>query len=165
MISDPPEMFECIERADDSIFMKPESPIRAAIIGPPDSVNFSLPFLGCHGFGRKEWMMIGDALDNLVGIHGLAVIEGGAKLYRRLNPLQNIHVVGHGDPASGLILKVIIPTCPCQTPFRQDPLVGMQDRLILLIRNGTQNLLFHREWITQKPKSLIAVSGDKNLVK
>ena len=59
------KVFQCVERADDAVFVKAKSPVGTAKIAAIHAVDLTLARLRRHARRRVQRVMIGDALDDL----------------------------------------------------------------------------------------------------
>ena len=83
-------------------------------------------------------MVVFKAAYNLMRIDRCGIIQCDAECFRRLNPLQNIHVIGH-NRAILSFPESIVPATPCFRLTRQHTDICMQYNIIGLIGNGAEN--------------------------
>ena len=74
------------------------------------------------------------------------------------------HVVGDRDPVGRLRRQQVVPARPGSPSGRQNGCVGVQGRIVDLIRNRRKDLTLFVRRVGQHPQRLIAVGGDDDLV-
>ena len=79
--------------------------------------------------------------------------------------MQDIHIIGKGDPPELRLRYMVIPAGPGGLFTRQNRFVCMQDRMIVLIGDGTQDFFFGVCRVLQHCQGLIAVGSNYHLIK
>ena len=125
-----------------------------------------MPSLRSLSLKREDRMMIRDGADDPIRTDPLRIIQSHTKGPLALNPLQQIHVIGHCGFADILFRCTIIPTRPCPPISRKDVFVRMQRDFVSLIRELCQNgSLDRRGLCPQNSQGLVAVAGHDDMVK
>ena len=88
------EVFDCIEGTDNTVLMKSIAPVSTTEVGSVYAVNFLLALLSQHTFGGKHRMVVAHTLDNARFIDRVIIVQSDTELVRRIQTLQDIHVVG-----------------------------------------------------------------------
>ena len=72
-------------------------------------------------------------------VNAVSGIQGDTEGFRRIDSLENVHVVGDLDPLLWGIIKQGIPARPDSLTFGQQPDIGVQDHFITLILQHRQS--------------------------
>jgi len=85
-----------------------------------------------HFFESEDGVLVDQALEHPFRIDVPMIVESDEKALASVQPLQPIHVVGQSHLLA-LLLQMVVPGGPSQTPPRHHRGIGMQQRLVALI--------------------------------
>ena len=109
-------------------------------------------------------MSVAEATQDPSGIDAAVVVHRHTERLWRAQALQHVHVVGQRGQTGILRGQPVVPACPRSAGLRQDPVVRVQNHLVVLIRNGTQDLPLRRRGIGQHLQRLVAVCRDHDRI-
>ena len=94
------------------------------------------------GAGHREaWVTVGEATQHAVGVDDLAVVERHAKRCLARQALQAVHGVGHRHArVVGAAVDTVVPARAGALSARQQAGIGMQHDLVVLVRQGLEDL-------------------------
>ena len=94
----------------------------------------------------------------------LGLVEADAEGLRRLDALQDVHVVGHRRRLLRRAAQAVVPTGPGEPAAGQQAGVGMQDDIVIGVADGAEHRLLRFARALQQAQCLIAVAGEHHLV-
>ncbi len=127
-------------------------------------IQFCLARLRGNRFPRVNGMLVADPLDDPARVDTAVVVERHAILLVRIEALQDIHVVRHGDVAARVFGNMVIPRGPGTPPFRHQRSIAMQYRLVLVVAHRAEHLAFLRCRILENCERLVAVTGEEHKI-
>lgn len=110
-------------------------------------------------------MMIDKAGHDPVRIMGSGPVEGHEVLLFPGQALQKIHGIGDENPRALMRLPPEVPAGPGPWRGRQDRNIRMQNRRVLLVAPGSEQLRLIGRGIGKEPQGLVSVGGDEHVVK
>ncbi len=109
-------------------------------------------------------MLVREPADDLRRVDPVGQVQRHQERHLRLQTLQQVHVVGDGDVLRLMLEPMIIPRGPREPAPRQQAGVRVQDHVVALIADRTQNLPLCFARIGKEPQRLIAVAGEEHAV-
>src|SRR5580700_7477352 len=150
--------------ADAAVLMKAVAPVRAAIERASVAADLVSTALRGDGVRRVYRMMEMLAVQDAVRLNLLRAVQGNHEHRRRVQRLQNIHVVGDRDgPAVGSA-PMIVPGGARAGCAREHTCIGMHDGVIGLIRKGREYFLLERRWWLEHAQRLVTVAREHDVV-
>src|SRR5262245_19642436 len=113
------EMRKRVLRAHDAVLVKAEAPVGAAEPRATPAVQLALARLCRDTGGRVERVMINEPFDDLRRRDTVGAIQGHAESLPRGEALEDVHVVGEGDPLIWPAEDMIVPGRPRAPRARQ----------------------------------------------
>lgn len=113
----------------------------------------------CGEDGMREFV----AGDDFRRLDSAGVVERDAEGMRRLNVLEDIHVICDGC-ASIVSADAVVPCGPRSATARQNRLIRVQYHIIAAVRESAQDSNFIGCGLFEQCEGLIAVAGKHNLV-
>ena len=155
---------EVLERrlgARDPVLVEAVAQPGAAVISALRAVDLAVSRLRSHRRRRIERVVVGDALDDPFRVDRVRVVQRHQERRRRVESLQDVHVVGQRDrPATGA--QVVVPCRPREATSRQQACVGVQHGLVRLVRDRAEHLALGRRRVCEQRKRLVAVTGHEH---
>ena len=128
------------ERAPDSVLVKPVSPIGPTEVSSIVAADLRVELLGRYRRGVEDWMVVHESPKNCLRRDTVRCIECDEEATPRRDSLQAAHVVGHQHAPLRLPGHEVVPARSGGGATRKQRFVSVQDDLVLLIRDRTEEL-------------------------
>src|ERR1017187_10711488 len=91
----------------------------------------------------------------------LRCVQGHEDRPRRIDALQPVHPIGHRNGRIvAMAVRPVNTACPATLAFGHDADILVQDGLVLLVAESTQQLALDRRRIAESAQRLVAVAGE-----
>ena len=127
------------ETAVHPVLVEPVAPVGAAVVRAVHAADLRPATLRRDAGAGVDGMVVGHARDHPPRVDGVAAIERHAERLRRLEPLQQVHVVGHA-PRRRRVRRARGSSRPPRRRRRRGSSAGrVEDGLVALVGNGAED--------------------------
>ena len=159
-----PKRSQTRRRRDHAVLMEAVPPVRAAVVGAAHAAHLVPAPLRRQPGGGVDRMVVADHADHRIRVDGLRLVQRDTELVGRREAT--------GGDSCGRSRSSCRParradgssSSPTRAASREQPLVGVQHRLVLLVRDGAEHLGFRAGHVGQHRQRLVGVGGEDDLV-